>query len=65
MKFNPKNNKVYCFGCKKWISLYTETYAENEQRRCLAQDHIVGYDFDPEIRHIIYNEHLKGNEDDI
>jgi hypothetical protein len=64
MKFNPETNEIYCFGCNKWVYLYTETYAENEQRRCLAQSHILGYDFDPQIRHIVKNEKLAGEEDD-
>jgi len=50
MLYDPLTDKVHCAGCNRWISLRGSTYSVYTQRRCLAQDHIVGYEHDlPEI----------------
>ena len=50
MLYDPLTDKVHCAGCNRWISLRGSTYSVYTQRRCLAQDHVVGYKHDlPEI----------------
>ena len=57
MKYNPKTQEIYCFGCKKYLDMFTQTYSDGGQRKCF-NDHILGYDRDKDIEHIIFNHHL-------
>jgi hypothetical protein len=60
LKYNPETEEVYCFGCKKWLSLRQDTYSVGGQRRCFKADHIVGYEWD--LPEIFSNSHILGEE---